>query len=133
MCNEKLKEEVDWNTRFKNLLEVANQVKKKKPNGYNCVIPVSGGKDSTLLSITAKEKLGLTPLLVCAEPVYVTERGRKNLNNLSSLGFDVFVFKSNQKIIPRLLKKSFYEDGQPVRAFEFILYSIPMQVSSNEL
>jgi len=129
--NEKLKEEVDWNTRFKNLLGIANRVKKKKSNGYNCVIPVSGGKDSTLQAITAKEKLGLTPLLVCVEPLYVTDRGRKNLNNLSKLGFDIFVFKPNQKIMPKLLKRSFYENGQPGRAFEFMLYSIPMQVAMN--
>jgi len=129
--NEKLKEQVDWNKRFKSLLGIANKVKKKKPAGYNCVIPVSGGKDSTFLSVTAKEKLGLTPLLVCAEPVYVTDRGRKNLDNLSRLGFDIFDFKANQKIMPSLLKKSFYEDGQPVRAFEFILYSVPMLVAMN--
>ena len=79
----------------------------------------------------AKEKLGLTPLLVFVEPVYITERGKKNLNNLSKLGFDIFVFKPNQKIMPALLKKSFIEDGQPVRAFEFMLYSVPMRVAIN--
>lgn len=129
--NEESKKNIDWDARFKELQKIGDEVKKKKPSGHNCVIAVSGGKDSTFLSVIAKEKLGLTPLLVCAEPAYVTDRGRKNLNNLSKLGFDIFVFKSNQKIIPALLKRSFYEDGQPVRAFEFVLYSVPMRIAMN--
>lgn len=129
--NEESKKTIDWDARFKELTEIANQAKRKKPSGYNCMVAVSGGKDSIFLSSVAREKLGLTPLLVCAEPVYVTDRGRKNLNSLSKLGFDIFVFKPNQKIMPGLLKRSFYEDGQPVRAFEFILYSVPMRIAMN--
>lgn len=129
--NEESKNTVDWDARFKELLELSHRVKAQKPSGYNCVLPVSGGKDSTFMAVTARGKLGLTPLLVYAEPVYVTDLGRKNLNNLSRLGFDTFVFKPNQRIMPALLKRSFYEDGQPVRAFEFNLYSVPMHVAIN--
>jgi len=129
--NAELKKKIDWQARFNELLDLADEAKKQKPTGYNCLVPVSGGKDSTFLAVTAKEKLGLRPLLVFVEPAYITERGRKNLRNLSKLGFDIFVFKPNQKILPPLLKRSFYEDGQPARAFEFMLCSVPMQVAIN--
>lgn len=117
---------VDWEKRYEQLKNITEKVKLEE--GYNCLIPVSGGKDSTFLTIKARE-LGLAPVCVSVEPVYITELGRKNLNNLSKLGFDVFVFKPNQKIMPQLLKRSFIEDGQPVRAFEFMLYSVPMQLA----
>lgn len=120
--NEELEKNIDWDAAYQELVTITGQVKKKKPEGYNCLIPVSGGKDSTVLSMTAK-RLGLTPLCVFVEPCCITERGRKNINNLSKLGFDIFVFKPNQRIMPTLLKRSFIEDGQPVRAFEFMLYS----------
>ena len=91
--NDEKKKEIDWSSRFQELVDLANHIKKQKTTGYNCLIPVSGGKDSTFLSVTAKEKLGLRPLLVYVEPVYATTLGRRNLRNLSSLGFDIFVFK----------------------------------------
>ncbi|MFC1631090.1 N-acetyl sugar amidotransferase [Candidatus Omnitrophota bacterium] len=129
--NEESKNNIDWETRFKELRQIAEIVKDKKPNGYNCVIPVSGGKDSTFVSVLAKEKLGLRPLLVCVQPMNPTGIGRKNLDNLSSLGFDIFAFQPNKKIMPTLVKRTFYEDGKCGRAFEFMLYSVPMHVAIN--
>ena len=126
-----LSQSVDWDARHEELVGLAEQTKKDKPHGYNCLVAVSGGKDSTFLALTAKEKLGLTPLLVCVEPYSVTDLGRKNLNNLSDLGFDIFVFKPNHKIMPPLLKRSLYENGNPGSAFEFMLYSVPMHIAIN--
>jgi N-acetyl sugar amidotransferase len=126
--NEESKSNIDYDSRIKELKEIVAKTKKRYFE-YDCVIPVSGGKDSTFQAVTMAEKLNVKPLLVCVEPVYVTERGRINLNNLSKLVFDIFSFKPNQKIMPHLLKRSFYEDGQPVRAFEFMLYSVPMQLA----
>jgi len=125
------KDQVDWHERMKLLRNMAEDAKLKKPKGYNCLIPVSGGKDSTFLSVTARDTLGLNPLCVFVEPCYCTERGDKNAKNLSKLGFDIFRFNPNQKIMPTLLKRSYLEDGQPVRAFEFMLYSVPMQMAIN--
>lgn len=118
----------DWGAKWEELTHLAEDAKKR--DGYNCLVPVSGGKDSTVIAMTAR-KLGLKPLCVYVEPVYITEVGRKNIDNLAKLGFDIFVFKPNQKIMPELLKRSFVEDGIPGRAYEFMLYSVPMQVAIN--
>lgn len=45
---------------------------------YDCVIGVSGGKDSTFQVLKMLE-LGLNPLCVCFEPSVPTKIGRKNL------------------------------------------------------
>lgn len=125
------KEQIDWGERMNELHMLAASVRGQKPEGYNCLIPVSGGKDSTFLAMTARDKLGLTPLCVFVEPCCITGRGDRNARNLSKLGFDIFRFNPNQKIMPSLLKRSFIEDGQPVRAFEFMLYSVPMRIAIN--
>ena len=82
-------------------------------------------------AFTARDTLNLNPLCVCVEPCYPTELGKRNLRNLSRLGFDVFIFRPNQRIMPTLLDRSYVVDGQPARAFEFMLYSVPMQVAIN--
>jgi len=129
--NNDAKKNIDWNQRIQALRDLAEEAKRKKSTGYNCLIPVSGGKDSTYLAVTARDTLGLNPLCVFVEPCYIAERGDKNAKNLSKLGFDIFRFNPSQKIMPGLLKRSFIEDGQPVRAFEFMLYSVPMRVAIN--
>jgi len=96
--------------------------------GYGCVVPVSGGKDSTFLAMKARE-LGLNPLCVNVAPCVPTARGERNLGNLSKLGFDIFRFFSNQRIMPTLVKRSFVEDGDPCTSHEFMLYTVPVRMA----
>ena len=74
---------IDWEEK-KNAFEKIIIHYKKKPNetGYDCIVPVSGGKDSTFQCYMAKIVYGLNPLAVCFETTYVTELGRRNLDNI---------------------------------------------------
>jgi N-acetyl sugar amidotransferase len=118
----------DWVAKWEELEKIADGIKSRI--GYNCLVPVSGGKDSTVICLTAR-KLGLNPLCVFVEPPYITPVGQANINNLTNLGFDVFVFKSRKTILPELFKRTLIEEGSPGRAYEFMLYSVPMQVAIN--
>lgn len=83
------KKKIDWAARWKELEDIAERAKKNTASVYDCAIGVSGGKDSTLQAIYARDKLGLRPLLVNSEPESITEIGRRNIENLKKLGFDV--------------------------------------------
>lgn len=123
---------IDWEKRWDSLRELAFETCGRidaTENQYHCVIPVSGGKDSTFLAMLARDRLGLVPLCVNVAPCEPTERGERNLRNLSKLGFDIFRFYPNQKIMPKLVKRSFYEDGDPCTSHEFMLYSVPVRVA----
>jgi len=74
-------------------------------------------------------ELGLNPLCVNVAPCEPTARGERNLRNLSKLGFDIFRFLPNQKIMPTLVKRSFIEDGDPCTSHEFMLYSVPVRMA----
>ena len=70
-----------WLQRKKRFEEVISPYLNNSNSNYDCLIPVSGGKDSTRQAIWARDKLGLNPLLVCLAypPEQITRRGTNNL------------------------------------------------------
>ena len=122
-CNyqEQVYHTIDWDARQKKLHEIAEWAKSKKAP-YDCVIGVSGGKDSTFQALYAKEKLGLHVLLVNCEPDGITEVGKKNIENLISKGFDCIKIRTDPKVCRALARKSFYEYGNIVKPSEYPLW-----------
>lgn len=123
---EEEKKKIDWTTREEELKGIANWTKKKaKENNsnYDCVIGVSGGKDSTFQAIYARNILNLRPLLVNGEPDGITEIGKKNIENLKQLGFDCISLRPNPKVMKKLVKRDFYENLNPIKVTEFSLWA----------
>ena len=120
---EEEKEEIDWASREKELQDIAECAKKTTNSNYDCVIGVSGGKDSTKQALTARDQLGLRCLLVNGEPEGITEIGRYNIENLKKLGFDVISLRPNPKVMRLLVKHDFYKHLNPVKITEFSLYA----------
>ena len=100
--------DIDWSVREKEFLELVK--KYKTDSDYDCVIGVSGGKDSTYQVIKVLE-LGLNPLCICFEPTIPTEIGRKNLDNLNNLGIDLIHIKRNPIVYKKLAKEAFKRTG----------------------
>jgi len=117
------KKRINWAERKNELIEIARTAKAKSTGPYDCVIGVSGGKDSTKQAITARDELGLRCLLVNYEPENITDLGRKNLENLKQLGFDLITLRPNPKIMKKLIRHDFFNHLNPVKATEFSLYS----------
>ena len=69
---------------------------KNKNKKYDCIIPVSGGKDSTWQVVVALEH-GLHPLCVTWKTPARNSLGFKNLENLVKLGVDHIDFTINPK------------------------------------
>ena len=123
---EESKATIDWDARKKELIAFAEEAKaesKKRGNVYDCVIGVSGGKDSLFQAVYAKEELGLNPMLVNCMPDEITEIGRHNLDNLNNLGFDIFSIRPNPVVAKRLARKTFYERGNIIASSEYGLWA----------
>ena len=116
------KKSIDWNSREKELQESEKWANNTNKGNYDCVIGVSGGKDSTRQVIVARDDLDLDCLLVNCEPEGITNIGRKNIENLKNQGFDVITIRPNPKIMKKLIKYDFYKNLNPVQATEFPLY-----------
>ena len=76
---------INWKQREKKLIDLLNKEKekqRKKGNAYDCMVPVSGGKDSTFQVWLIKKKYRLNPLLVTYNHTFNTPLGLRNLTNL---------------------------------------------------
>jgi len=124
-------EKVDWNVRREELEEVAEYGRKHNVSGYDCIVGVSGGKDSTRQSIFVRDKLGLKPLLVSCQypPEQLTERGRHNISNLISLGFDCITLAPDPKIWKKLMLQGFLKYGNWCKSTEMALYASAPKVA----
>ena len=116
---------IDWPKRRKELEEIADFGRKNNVSGYDCIVGVSGGKDSTRQSIYVRDELGLKPLLVSCNypPEQLTERGAHNLSNLVSLGFDCIQIAPDPKVWKKLMLQGFLKYGNWCKSTEMALYA----------
>ena len=127
--NSDKKDSVDWESRKKHLKEIAEKYR-KSDGTYDCVIPVSGGKDSHYQALYARDELGLNPLLVNFIPRDLVELGRRNIENLKSLGFDYIEFTPNPKIYRKLAKIGLTEFGDVTWPEHHGIFIIPIKIAA---
>lgn len=122
---------IDWGERARELKEIAEYGKKHNVSGYDCIIGVSGGKDSTRQSIFVRDELGLKPLLVSCQypPEQLAERGARNISNLISLGFDCITTAPNPKVWKKLMLQGFLKYGNWCKSTEMALYASAPKVA----
>ena len=123
------KSSIDWESRRKQLDEIVGRYRKTDGN-YDCVIPVSGGKDSHAQAIYARDELGLNPLLVTFIPRDLVELGRKNIENLKSIGFDYIEFTPNPQIYRKLAKIGLTELGDVTWPEHHGIFIIPIKIAA---
>jgi N-acetyl sugar amidotransferase len=96
---------------------------------YDCIVPWSGGKDSSYIAHRLKFEFKMNPLLVTFAPLIPTDVGYKNRENLVNLGFDHQYFRPNQKVSKLLSKRFFFERGDPKIHWNAGINSTPLRVS----
>ena len=108
-----------------------NRSRRKKHSKYDCVVGVSGGKDSTRQAQWVRDRLGLTPLLICCgyPPLQMTNIGANNLSNLISMGFDLEVFTPAPQSSEKLSLSSFKKFGNIVKSTELALFSMVPKIA----
>ena len=133
VCNacrhaEAKKEEIDWEGRRKEFLEILNPYR-SKDGSWDCVVPWSGGKDSSFIAYKLKYEFGMNPLLVTFSPMMLNEVGNHNREALIQAGFDHLFFRPNQKVHRRLARRFFIERGNQKVAWDAGVNAIPVQVA----
>lgn len=120
--------ETDWESRKQEFKHVTDRYKSKDGSNYDCIIPVSGGKDSTYQVIRVLQA-GLNPLCVTAETDSLSELGRRNLENLKSLGVDHINVTTNSKVRRKLSRLALRQVGDIQWAEHITIFTIPVQVA----
>jgi N-acetyl sugar amidotransferase len=122
------KKKIDWSERKQLFASLVKNVKHQKKT-YDCIIPVSGGKDSTWQVIVALE-YGLHPLCVTWKTPARNNLGDENLQNLIQLGVDHIDFSINPKVEKIFTLKTFEKLGSPVIPMHMALHAIPLQLAT---
>lgn len=123
------KNTINWVERKKILMLLVEDVKKRACT-WDCVIPVSGGKDSTWQVVRALE-LGLKPLCVTWKTPARNALGQKNLDNLIRLGVDHIDFTMNPAVEKIFTIEAFRKAGSVAIPMHMALFAIPLQTAVN--
>lgn len=123
--------DVDWQERFEILEDLLASSPRGSGQYYDCIIGVSGGKDSMRQALWVRDRLGLRPLLACLSypPEQVTERGVDNLSTLIEHGFDVVVAAPAPQTWRKLMRASFDRFTNWARSTELALFSSVPQLA----
>lgn len=122
---------VDWKERHEILEDLLEQFPRKPGQHFDCIVGVSGGKDSTRQALFVRDKLHLNPLLACLSypPEQVTPRGVDNISNLIELGFDLVMSAPSPDTWRRLMRSSFDRFTNWARSTELALFSSVPQLA----
>jgi N-acetyl sugar amidotransferase len=93
--------EVDWSARQTELLKILEKYRRPEGSNWDCIVPVSGGKDSTY-QVVRMLQLGLNPLCVTSTTCDLSLLGRTNIENLKHLGVDYVEMSPNPLIRAKL-------------------------------
>lgn len=121
------KKSIDWRNRKIQFDKLVAAVQKKS-NNWDCVIPVSGGKDSTWQVIKSLE-YGMKPLCVTWRTPARSKLGQSNLDNLINLGVDHIDFSINPEIEKKFTLKALRKKGSVAIPMHMALFSIPLQIA----
>jgi N-acetyl sugar amidotransferase len=120
---------VDWDARRREFLAIVDRYRSKDGGTHDCIVPVSGGKDSTYQVIRLLE-FGLNPLCVTATTDSLSDLGRRNIENIKKLGVDHVEVSCNPVIRRRINKMSLIELGDISWPEHVTIFTIPVRVAA---
>ncbi|MDC0563908.1 N-acetyl sugar amidotransferase [Alphaproteobacteria bacterium] len=112
----KIKDEINWDEREKELEKLCNFYR-KADGSYDVIVPGSGGKDSIFVAHLLKFKYGMNPLTVTWAPHSYTEIGKTNLEAWQQCGLDNILFTPNPVVHSKLTQQAFLKLVNPFQPF----------------
>lgn len=123
------RKDIDWKQRERELQDILGRYRSKSGVHWDCVIPVSGGKDSVYQVLKMLE-FGMTPLCVAASTCHLSEIGRRNLENLKNLGVDLIEFSPNPITRRKLNRIGLMRVGDISWPEHVAIFTIPVRVAA---
>jgi len=121
-------EEIDWDQRLQMLTALTEEFRGKY--SYDCVVPFSGGKDSTFTLWYLVKKLGLKPLVVQFNHGFMRPNLiENNERTFKKLGVDVISFTPKWHVVKLLMKESFLRKGDFCWHCHTGIFSFPMHIA----
>jgi len=122
------RQNVDWAQRRAELGELLDRYGSRDGSNYDCLIPVSGGKDSTYQVLRILE-LGRNPLCVTATTDKLSAIGRRNIENLKNLGVDYIEVTTNPVVRRRINRFALTEVGDISWPEHVTIFTVPVRIA----
>lgn len=134
VCNicrqHEVKQKIDWSSRKNDLITLAEQFRGK--GDYDCIVPFSGGKDSTFTLWYIVEELGLKPLVVSFDHGFYRPKNiANNERTMRKLGVDFIKFRSDWKVVKKLMLESLVRKGDFDWHAHVGTFAYPMRIALN--
>ncbi len=119
---------VDWDARKAELLSVLARYRSRDGRNYDCIVPVSGGKDSHFQALRMLE-LGMNPLCVTATTDHLSPLGRRNIENLKRQGVDYVEVTTNPRVRRRINRLALTQVGDISWPEHVTIFTIPVRMA----
>ncbi|WP_417040565.1 N-acetyl sugar amidotransferase [Cylindrospermopsis raciborskii] len=120
--------EVDWDARYKELIVLLDKYCSRDGTNWDCIVPVSGGKDSTY-QVVRMLQLGLNPLCVTSTTCDLSPIGRRNIENLKQLGVDYIEVTPNPLVRSKLNRIGLTQVGDISWPEHVGIFTIPVRAA----
>ncbi|MDA9608765.1 N-acetyl sugar amidotransferase [SAR86 cluster bacterium] len=119
-----------WQKRREKFEDIIEEYRSKDQSNYDCIVTVSGGKDSYYQVYVIKELYGLNPLLVTYHGNNYLEEGQQNLDAMrEAFGVDHIVIKPGTETLKKLNRLSVDKMGDMNWHAHVGIKVVPMQIA----
>ena len=129
-CNacqwKKEKETIDWSFRKNKLLKLLDDHRSKN-GAFDCLVPVSGGKDGSYVAYNLKHNYGMNPLCITVTPPLQLDLGKRNLENFINSEYTVLSINTNPATMKYLNKRGLIDIGFPYYGWLVAIQTIPVR------
>jgi N-acetyl sugar amidotransferase len=119
---------IDWEARKRELETLLDAYRSRDGSNWDCIVPVSGGKDSTYQVVRVLQ-LGMHPLCVTATTCDLSEIGRQNIQNIKNLGVDYVEFSPNPVVRRKLNRIGLLQVGDISWPEHVGIFTIPVRAA----
>jgi N-acetyl sugar amidotransferase len=120
--------EVNWDARYEELQNILEKYRNKNNSNWDCIVPVSGGKDSTY-QVVRMLQMDLNPLCVTSTTCDLSEIGRTNIENIKNLGVDYLEMSPNSSIRAKLNRIGLKQVGDISWPEHVGIFTIPVRAA----
>lgn len=122
------RKQVDWDARYRELPQILERYRRHDGSNWDCIVPVSGGKDSTY-QVVRMLQLGLNPLCVTSTTCDLSALGRRNIENLKRLGVDYVEVSPNPIVRAKLNRIGLMQVGDISWPEHVGIFTIPVRAA----
>jgi len=122
------KASLDWGARESELNALLDQYR-RTDGEFDCLVPVSGGKDGSYVAYNLKHKHGMNPLCVTVTPALPLKLGEDNLRAFVESGYNHISINPAHGVMRALNRRGFVEMGFPYYGWLIAIQAAPVRIA----